>query len=368
MNHFLKTSNMKLTKIILNLLVFTCIGTSQLFAQAADPSVNGATVMPAPLPAPGAAGSNNVSVSFNFANASTTAIPLDINNVINVSLSYLDVNGTFSAANVTTTGGDYFTFSYNVATKTLTATQKTVIPGLGGELITLTGLIVTAPSDRSNPQNGLNVNVAFLRTYNADLGNDKTSAFTFTGAGGTTPIHLLTFNGIKQENKVDLKWQTSSEVNTKYFDVEFSENGLQWTSIGKIDAAGNSTSTRYYDLIHKSPVNGVNYYRLKLVDNSNSFTYSNIVAINFTIRGVTINSVYPNPFVSQLKIDVSSDRTDAVRIQLSDNLGRVIKVQNASVQKGVNRIVLDDLANLAPGIYNVEVKTAYSTSRFKLKK
>jgi hypothetical protein len=368
MNHFLKITNMKLTKIILNLLVFTCIGTSQLFAQAADPSVNGATVNPAPLPAPGATGSNNVSVFFSFANASTTAIPLSALNVINVSLSNLAVNGAFSAANVTTTGGDYFTFSYDVASKTLTATQKAVIPGLAGELITITGLIVAAPSDRSNPQNGLNVNVSFLRTYNAELGNDNTSAFTFTGSGGVTPIHLLTFNGIKEDNKVQLKWQTSSELNTKLFDVEFSENGQQWNSIGTIDAAGNSSTPRDYALLHKSPVNGVNYYRLKQVDASNSFSYSNIVAINFTIRGVTINSVYPNPFVSQLKIDVSSDRSDVVRIQLSDNLGRVIKVQNASLQKGVNRILLDNLAGLGSGIYNVEVKTAYSTSRFKLKK
>ena len=107
---------------------------------------------------------------------------------------------------------------------------------------------------------------------------------------------------------------------------------------------------------------------LKQVDLDNIFGYSNIVAINFAIKGVNINSVYPNPFVSQFKIDVSSDRNEVVRIQLSDNLGRVIKVLNPSIQKGVNRISLDDLAGLMPGIYTVEVKTSYSTFRYKLKK
>lgn len=376
MIHFLKITNMK-SKIIFNLLVFSFISISQLFAQAADPSVNGATVKyikngletAPPLPAPGSGGSNTAFVYFNFANASTTAIPLNTINVINVSLSGLDIAGTFSTAtNITTSGGDYFTFSYDAATKTLTATQKIAIPGLGGELITIKGLTVTSQSDITNPQNGLNVNVSFLRTYNAELGNDNTSAFTYTAAGGPLPIRLLSFNGIKEEKSVQLKWQTSSEQNSKYFDVEFSENGISWNSIGKVNAAGISSIPHDYVLIHNSPVNGVNYYRLKQFDVSGNFNYSSVIAINFTIKGININSVYPNPFVNQLKIDVSSDRSEMVSIQLSDNMGRILKVQNSSVQKGVNRLSFNDLSGLAPGIYNVEVKTAYSTFRYKLKK
>lgn len=360
---------MKLTKILFNLLVFSFVGISQVYSQAADPSVNGATVNPAPLPAPGAAGSNNASVYFSFANASTTSIPLNAINVINVSLSGLAINGAFSAAtNVTSTGGDYFSFSYNSTTHTLTATQKAVIPGLGGQIITINGLVVTSQSDRTNPQNGLNVNVSFLRTYNAELGNDNTSAFTFTGSGGLVPIRLVSFDGVKMTNKVLLKWQTTSEQDSKYFDVEFSENGTAWNSIGTVNAAGNSATEKSYSLPHNSPVNGVNYYRLKQVDINGNFTHSNIVAITFTIKGISISSVYPNPFVNLLKLDVSSDRSEMVRIQLSDNMGRVLQVFNQAVQKGVNKITLDNLAGLAPGIYNVEVKTAYSTFRYKLKK
>jgi hypothetical protein len=185
---------------------------------------------------------------------------------------------------------------------------------------------------------------------------------------GTTPIHLSSFEGVKQASSVQLKWQTSSEQNTKYFDVEFSADGMAWDKIGEVAAAGISTIERNYALRHNSPVNGVNYYRLKQFDLNNKFNYSNIVVISFTIKGLNINSLYPNPFVNQLKIDVSSDRSETVRIQLSDNMGRVLKVQNSSIQKGVNKLVLENLAGLAPGIYNVEVKTAYTSYRFKLKK
>lgn len=186
--------------------------------------------------------------------------------------------------------------------------------------------------------------------------------------GGPVPIRLVTFNGVKDDTKVQLKWQTSSEQNSKHFDVEFSENGSQWSKIGTVQAAGNSTVQRNYALPHNSPVDGTNYYRLKQVDATGNYSYSNIVAINFTIKGVKITSVFPNPFISQLKIKVSSDRNEVIRIQLNDNAGRILRVQNASIQKGVSDHSIDNLAGLAPGIYNVEVRTSFSTFRYKLKK
>ena len=199
-------------------------------------------------------------------------------------------------------------------------------------------------------------------------GNNSAVIATYTPSGGILPIRLVTFNGVKEESKVQLKWQTSSEQDSKLFDVEFSTNGSQWTSIGKVNAAGTSTTPRDYSLVHNTPVNGVNYYRLKQVDIQDNFSYSNIVPISFTIRGLNINAVYPNPFVDRVKIDISSDRNETVRIQVSDNLGRVLRTQSVAVQKGVNPILLDNLSGLLPCIYNVEVKTAYSTFRYKLKK
>jgi hypothetical protein len=370
MNHFLKIKNMKISKIswMLMLSVFSIL---QVSAQTpSDPSVNGATVNPAPLPAPGSSGSGEARVFFNFANATSTAIPLNPLNVINVSLSKLAVNGAFTqATNISTTGGNYFAFTYNTATNTITATQIAPIPGFAFETITISNLLVTGESPRSNPNNGLNVNVAFLATYNPNQNNDNTSAFTYTGAGGTLPIRLLSFNGLKQESSVQLKWQTSSEQNSNYFEVQFSPNGnTQWTSIGKVNAAGTSSTQRNYSLIHNSPIDGVNYYRLKQVDVSGNYAYSNIVPITFTIKGVHVGSIYPNPFMDRVKIDISSDRNETVRIQLTDNVGRILKVQSTSIQKGVNPLWLEGLSGLAPGVYNIEVKTSYTTYRVKLKK
>lgn len=366
MIHFLKTTTMKLTKAIFSVLILTLLGTS-LRAQSSDPYVNGATVTPAPLPAPGTGGT--ASVSFLFGNATVTTIPLNALNVVNISLSKLAINGAFSTAtNISTSGGDFFVFTYNAVTNTITAQQKAAIPGNSYEIITINGLLVTGASDATSPQNGLNVNVAFLASVNPNQVNDNTSAFTYTGSGGALPLHLIVFNGAKQGNKVLLKWQTSSEQNSSFFMVQTSADGNHWNDIGKVNAAGNSSVNLNYSLLHNTPVNGPNYYRLKEVDKDGNFTYSNIIVINFDIQGLSINSVYPNPFNDNVKVMVNSDAKATVQVELNDNSGRILRTETFQVQSGTNEISLRNLGSLSSGIYTLVVKTPYTTLRFKLRK
>ena len=361
-------------KRFLTLLLITFLLQSSLVAQ--DFVLNNPAMTPSPGVFPG--GTETISFDFYVAQASYffSSDPLS-NNYSTLTFSFTKLN---PPSPPTGTGADLFNWvktnnggsGVNLV-YTWTGTTKDVpmlmSPPGSKYKITFSNVPITAEATKAESD----VKVAGQFTdpgicAKGLTGNNYAVISTYTTSGGALPIRLLSFKGIKEVDKVQLHWQTSSEQNSNYFDVEFSENGNLWNKIGTVKAAGNSAVQRDYALTHNSPANGVNYYRLKQVDLDNIFGYSNIVAINFAIKGVNINSVYPNPFVSQFKIDVSSDRNEVVRIQLSDNLGRVIKVLNPSIQKGVNRISLDDLAGLMPGIYTVEVKTSYSTFRYKLKK
>lgn len=186
--------------------------------------------------------------------------------------------------------------------------------------------------------------------------------------GAPTQLSLKSFTANKKDNSTQLTWQTSSEVNSKYVDVQFSTNGNQWQSIGRLNAAGNSSVRRDYSFVHQSPVNGANYYRLAAVDKEGRITYSNIVVINFTITGITVNSVNPNPFHDKIKIELSSEKSEKVFFQLSDNFGRVLKSSNSVLQKGTNHAWMNDLGSLPQSIYTLQVKTPYTTYRVKIKK
>src|SRR5437868_3363529 len=85
----------------------------------------------------------------------------------------------------------------------------------------------------------------------------------FIPPAAPAPILLLDFTATKQGAAVQLSWHTSSEINSDHFEVEWSKNGSSWSNIGNVAAAGFSSTTKSYGLLHPNPVSGANYYRLK---------------------------------------------------------------------------------------------------------
>jgi hypothetical protein len=116
---------------------------------------------------------------------------------------------------------------------------------------------------------------------------------------GVLPITLVSFKANKVNTGIKLNWLTAAEKNSAYFEVQKSTDGITFTTIGKIDAAGNSTDNKYYSLTDFIPVKGINYYRLNQVDLDGKAVLSYPVAINFDLADVKI-TVYPNPAINEL--------------------------------------------------------------------
>lgn len=94
------------------------------------------------------------------------------------------------------------------------------------------------------------------------------------------PIELESFEAVILENTdVQLNWITLSELNNDYFNIERSNDGTNWKSIAKLDAAGDSQERKYYSFLDKTPNSEINYYRLKQTDFDGAFTYSNIESV-----------------------------------------------------------------------------------------
>jgi len=108
------------------------------------------------------------------------------------------------------------------------------------------------------------------------------------------PIKLISFIATSKENEVDLHWQTSSEINNNYFDIEYSTDGSDFITIGREDGAGNSNTLLDYNFVHKDMSAGRHYYRLKQVDYDGAYSYSDIKSAVVKGEGNGV-SVYPNP-------------------------------------------------------------------------
>ena len=101
---------------------------------------------------------------------------------------------------------------------------------------------------------------------------------------GPLPVELLSFTAIRRNDNVQLKWQTASETNNDFFNIERSEDGRHWQTLGKMDGAGNSSETLAYTWTDQSPLRGLSYYRLKQVDFDGRYAYSWVRSVAIEIH------------------------------------------------------------------------------------
>jgi hypothetical protein len=184
-------------------------------------------------------------------------------------------------------------------------------------------------------------------------------------AENTTPVTLLSFTATKQGAQNLLQWATTQEINSSYFAVERSGDGVNFTSIGLVSAAGNSSVAKSYSLVDAKPVNGMNYYRLKMVDKDGEFTYSQVRSINE--GGSFVVSVYPNPVKNNLNLNISSDKAETVEVEVVDNEGKVVTKQEVEVAAGASTQGIN-VGSLSNGVYYVKLVTPDRESELKFVK
>ena len=162
-------------------------------------------------------------------------------------------------------------------------------------------------------------------------------------SGAPTPVTLIDFTASKQNKSVDLNWQTSNEQNSNYFDVEFSGDGGKFESIGRVKASGSSTTLKNYSLKHLSPINGLNYYRLKMVDVDASSKYSAVRTVKFS--NSTSIAVMPNPTADRVYL-TSNEGGLLQSVAVYSMTGKLLQqVTNFTLGKSI------DLSNYPPSVY-----------------
>lgn len=165
------------------------------------------------------------------------------------------------------------------------------------------------------------------------------------------PVVLTDFSGYRKNNDVELKWTTSQEFNTAYFDVE-RNNGTDWDKIGTVAAAGNSNSDLHYRFLDQQPRGSLLLYRLKQVDQDNRSKYSNVVRINTTSLQSDVQ-VYPNPFRDQISVSLNSTVPQQLLVAVTDLSGKTVQSFLKQVVTGNNNISLTGMQTLSKGIYHL---------------
>lgn len=129
-------------------------------------------------------------------------------------------------------------------------------------------------------------------------GNTTASAYATTmaevGANLNTSVAnfgFLYFKAIDANStSARIDWSTQFETNSSRFDITRSTDGVNFTTIGTVNAAGTSTSQLKYNFTDNAPLSGTNYYQLQMVNSLGEITKSDIISI---VSGTTYSSSQP---------------------------------------------------------------------------
>jgi Secretion system C-terminal sorting domain len=208
----------------------------------------------------------------------------------------------------------------------------------------------------------------YLRIYDAGTGYtgggvDERAAgsFSVAASGSALPIELKSFNARINGASNLIEWATATERNVQSHIVERSIDGINnWTEIGRVAAAGNTTKETRYALKDNAPALK-SFYRLRSVDFDTKESISSIVVVSRKNEAISFTSVFPVPTTDYVNINFTSEENAEISLQVTDVAGRLVRTIAYTATKGDNAYRLD-MDDMAAGMYLVVLNNGISKS------
>jgi hypothetical protein len=149
----------------------------------------------------------------------------------------------------------------------------------------------------------------FPITTDGTTGDGGIDLVAYTGVAqelASLPVTLVSFTAQKVNDNAILQWTTASEQNSHFFEIQRSADGVNYIRISEMAAAGNSVTEQHYQYADNiKPLTAkLIYYRIKMANIDNSFTYSGSALIKNN-NNKTQLKIYPQPLAAQTYIDVA---------------------------------------------------------------
>lgn len=162
---------------------------------------------------------------------------------------------------------------------------------------------------------------------------------------------------------VKVEWTTDSELENDFFTMQRSVDGVVYQDVETVSSLGNSSNEQAYEVYDWSPVQGTLYYRVKQTSTDGSFTYSDVVEVNYDPTVQAYIECYPVPITKGDPLNVEflleTDVSHAI-VVMRQIQGRRVYRAIVPVTPGVNTVQVPTTGRRRrPGNYYVVVKTYF---------
>jgi len=203
-------------------------------------------------------------------------------------------------------------------------------------------------------------------TYSFDIGdptlNTGTGDLPLTAANCDIllPVKLSFFDARVSNCAVSLNWASEIESGFKNYEVEYSGDGSNFKTIATLPAAEITGTSQKYTYTDPTPRQGNVFYRLKMVDVDGRFDYSKVVVMKINCNESQL-TVYPNPVIDILNINITTSQDETTTGKLFDSEGRLIYSHN--LVSGTNTV---NMSKLPAGVYLLQLISNKQVQHIKI--
>lgn len=180
------------------------------------------------------------------------------------------------------------------------------------------------------------------------LANSPVSCGGFSGfctSISLVPVELSSFKGEAINKTVLLSWITASETMNEGFEIERSSNGRDWEFVSFVKGTGSTSETKKYAYTDTNIFGSQFYYRIKQIDESGDFSYSQILKVSFSDVNGAKFSVFPNPVAENVVIENATGE-----LKIYNQNGQLVKTQSLNASTSAV-----ELSELNSGLYIIKI-------------
>jgi hypothetical protein len=198
----------------------------------------------------------------------------------------------------------------------------------------------------------LNLNNTLGTTFDFVFDNNglgKAYTFSYANCNATLPISLLDFKGRAVNKTVPLDWKATTATNFSHFELQRSIDGINYEPIAVVLAKNENLND--YTYTDRHPYTGINYYRLKLIDNDAHYTYSSIVVVRFEDKVAADIVIAPNPVQHDIIVKTTGLEKGMYQAELMNNSGQVFMTKTLGITQYMQTTTITRQPGMAAGIY-----------------
>ena len=158
-------------------------------------------------------------------------------------------------------------------------------------------------------------------------------------------------------NIPELTWSAEFDPGT-IFEVQRSYDGTSFYTIKELPSDFDRSEYNFSDR-QVNTQSRVVYYRIKGIELSGAEKYSQTRTVRFNNKTGAKIHFLPNPFTSNFIINYQATEKETITIRMFNINGQQQLAKNVTVNSGSNSINITEAAQLANGIYLIEVSNGY---------